>query len=281
MKRALVTRLMERQDPRLVFMTGDVGFNLLEPLQEQLGPRFINAGIAEQNMVGAAAGLADTGLRPWVYTIAPFLYARAFEQIRNDVCLPNRPVTLVGAGGGYGYGVMGPSHHALEDYGVLCALPNLKVYIPAFDEDIPTIVDLQMGGGPAYIRLDKSNKPFPYVAGPFDQWRRVAAGVKWGPVDVVCGPLAGNMVYAPSHSALWILSQLPLIPEEVPTELWDCEHLTVTEEHGYMGSAGMQLLHALHSIGHPPKKWTHRCAWGYLSGTYGSQDFHRRECGLI
>lgn len=281
MKRALVTRLMEREDSRLVFMTGDVGFNLLEPLEQQIGPRFINAGIAEQNMVGASAGLADTGLRPWVYTIAPFLYARAFEQIRNDICFPNRPVTLVGAGGGYGYGVMGPSHHALEDYGVLCTLPNMTCYIPAFASDIPEIVDRQMGGGPAYIRLGTCEKPHLYNPATFTQWRRVQAAGKKTPIRVVCGPLAGRMVFEPSLSGLWILSQLPIIPEDIPEELWDCYHLTVTEEHVPQGGAGMQLLDALHKIGHPPRVFTRHCALGYPSGTYGSQDFHRRESSLV
>ncbi len=83
-----------------VFLTGDLGFQALETLRDAMGPRFLNAGVAEQNMVSVAAGLARSGLRPWVYSIAPFLYARAFEQIRNDVCMHGLPVILVGNGGG-------------------------------------------------------------------------------------------------------------------------------------------------------------------------------------
>ena len=113
----------------------------LEPLREALGARFINAGVAEQNMVSVAAGLARGGLRPWVYSIAPFIYARPFEQIRNDVCLHRLPVRLVGNGGGYGYGVMGATHHALEDYGALLCLPHLRAFVPAFDDDVGAIVD--------------------------------------------------------------------------------------------------------------------------------------------
>src|SRR5262249_37286069 len=105
--------------PDFVFLTGDLGYNALEPLRSVARERFINAGIAEQNMFSVAAGLARTGLRPWVYSIAPFLYARPYEQIRNDLCLHNLPVQLIGNGGGYGYGVMGGTHHALEDYGSL------------------------------------------------------------------------------------------------------------------------------------------------------------------
>src|SRR6476646_2241587 len=89
-------------DPRFVFLTGDLGYKALEPLRDALGKRFINAGVAEQNMVSVAAGLAQQGFVPWVYSIAPFVYARPFEQIRNDVCLHNLPVVLVGNGGGYG-----------------------------------------------------------------------------------------------------------------------------------------------------------------------------------
>src|ERR1700730_14064664 len=123
-------------NPDFVFLTGDLGFQALEPLREQMGGRFINAGIAEQNMVSVAAGLGKSRLRPWVYSIAPFLYARAFEQIRNDVCLHGLPVILVGNGGGYGYGVMGGTHHAIEDYGALLTLPGIRVYLPAFDCDL-------------------------------------------------------------------------------------------------------------------------------------------------
>jgi transketolase len=132
-RNALSSTLTGRaEDPQFIFLTGDLGFNALEPLREAMGTRFINAGVAEQNMVSVAAGLAMSGLRPWVYSIAPFIYGRPFEQIRNDVCLHDLPVALVGNGGGYAYGVMGSTHHALEDYGVLLTLPNLRVYVPAF-----------------------------------------------------------------------------------------------------------------------------------------------------
>ena len=103
----------------MVFLTGDLGFAALEPLRDAMGPRFINCGVAEQNMVSVAAALASEGLEVWVYSIAPFCYARPFEQIRNDICLHRLPVRLLGNGGGFGYGVMGATHHAVEDCGVL------------------------------------------------------------------------------------------------------------------------------------------------------------------
>ena len=124
-----------------VFLTGDLGFRALEPLRDALGERFVNAGVAEQNMVSVAAGLASQGLSAWVYSIAPFCYARPYEQIRNDVCLHGFPVKLVGNGGGYGYGAMGATHHALEDYGVLLALPAMEAWIPAFDADVAPAIE--------------------------------------------------------------------------------------------------------------------------------------------
>src|SRR5271155_5053059 len=125
-----------------VFLTGDLGFMALEPLRAALGARFINGGVAEQNLVSVSAGLARAGLRPWVYSIAPFIYARPYEQVRNDLCLHQLPVVLVGNGGGYGYGVMGATHHALEDYGALLCLPHIRVYVPAFDSDVAEQVKL-------------------------------------------------------------------------------------------------------------------------------------------
>src|SRR5580704_2056897 len=119
-----------------VFLTGDLGFMALEPLRAALGRRFINGGVAEQNLVSVSAGLARAGMRPWVYSIAPFIYARPYEQVRNDLCLHQLPVVLVGNGGGYGYGVMGATHHSLEDNGALLCLPHMRVYIPAFDSDV-------------------------------------------------------------------------------------------------------------------------------------------------
>ncbi|HEY2624024.1 MAG TPA: hypothetical protein VGI53_11290, partial [Dyella sp.] len=113
----------------------------LEALQSALGDRFVNAGVAEQNMISVAAAMARQGLDVWAYSIAPFCYARPFEQIRNDIAFHHLPVRLIGNGGGYGYGVMGPTHHAIEDYGVLLTLPNMRVYVPVFDEDVTAVID--------------------------------------------------------------------------------------------------------------------------------------------
>lgn len=276
-------------DPDFVFLTGDLGYNALEPLRDSMGPRFINAGVAEQNMVSVAAGLAATGLQPWVYSIAPFLYARAFEQIRNDVCAHNLPVTLVGNGGGYGYGVQGGTHHALEDYGTLLGLSNLHAFVPAFAPDVAPIIRMLMGlGHPAYLRLGQCEMPKGFELPPYAAWRRLMQGS--GPTVLVVGPLVGGILQAllswaeADRPDLWVLTELPAAPDTVPAEfiasLRRSRHLFVVEEHVAHGGAGQELPHALLTLGEMPAKFTHRYALGYVSGLYGSQTFHRKECGL-
>ena len=140
-----------------LFITGDLGFNALEGIVAKLGKRFINAGVAEQSMMGLAAGAALTGMRPWVYSIAPFATYRCLEQIRNDVCLHNLPVRIAGNGGGYTYGIMGSTHHALEDLAVLKVLPNMQLFFPCANDHVAAAV-AHMGQltGPSYIRLSVS-----------------------------------------------------------------------------------------------------------------------------
>jgi transketolase len=288
MRQAFCDALLSRAAaPQFVFLTGDLGFKALEPLREAMGQRFINAGVAEQNMVSVAAGLARSGLRPWTYSIAPFLYARPFEQIRNDICLHDLPVILVGNGGGYGYGVMGSSHHALEDYGALLTLPHMRAFVPAFDEDLAAIVPLLMEcAGPAYLRLGLSEAPRGMEIPPYAPWRKLLDGN--GPVMACVGPLIGGLLEGCAalptqlRPELWLVSELPL--QEIPDAFLDglrrIRSLVVVEEHSAHGGFGQMLTYLLTCIGQQLDKFSHRHAVGYVSGLYGSQRFHRKECGL-
>ena len=132
----------------------------LENVQRAIGKRFINAGVSEQNMVSMAAALASEGLTPICYSIAPFLVFRPAEQIRLDVCLHDMDVKLVGNGGGYGYGIMGATHHAIEDIAVLSSFQNMRCYIPFCNEDVEGVVYRMMKRrGPSYLRLGYGLKP--------------------------------------------------------------------------------------------------------------------------
>jgi transketolase len=274
-------------DPTLAFLTGDLGFMALEPVRDALGTRFLNAGVAEQNMISVAAGLARTGLRPWAYSIAPFLYARPFEQVRNDVCLHHLPVRLVGNGGGYGYGVMGATHHALEDYGALLTLDAMTVLVPAFGADVaPAVTRAHSLPGPSYLRLGLAEEPAGSDIPAFAPWRRVVDGD--GPVVLACGPIAGTLL-APLRDRpeamrprLWVVSELPFaaLPPEFLDDLRDADRLVVVEEHVAHGGVGQAVALALAKVGATPSRVDHRHALGYPSGRYGSQKWHRAECGL-
>lgn len=284
---AMVARA--RRQAEMVFLTGDLGFMALEPLQAAMGPRFINAGVAEQNMVSVAAGLSRQGFEAWVYSIAPFCYARPFEQIRNDVCFHRLPVRLVGNGGGYGYGVMGPTHHAIEDYGVLLCLPNMSVLVPVFDEDMSAVVDRAATIPHAvYLRLGRGEKPTGYMPPVYAPWRQLLDG--GGPAFIAVGPLAGSYIEAFSQlpaaakPALWAVSELPLQAHQLPPALWERivsrGEVLVAEEHVSRSGFGSDLALHLARNGVGLRKFVHLYARAHHFERYGSQPFLRRQSGL-
>ena len=290
MRAELCTALVVRsQRPDMVFLTGDLGFMALEPLRDSLGDRFINCGVAEQNMVTVAAGLAKEGLDVWVYSIAPFCYARAFEQIRNDVCFHGLPVRLLGNGGGYGYGVMGPTHHAIEDYGVLLTLPHMSVFTPVFDEDIADVIPLAGAvDGPAYLRLGRGEGPKDFERPAYSAWRQLVRG--GGMTVVAVGPLAGTYIEAfaalPAHRRpnLWALSELPIErnppPEALLQQLTGGPGVCVAEEHVRQGGAGAQLALYLAQEGLRVKSFRTSYALAHHYERYGSQRYLRTLSNL-
>lgn len=148
-----------KADPNVILITGDLGFGVLEEFERELPSQFINAGVAEQSMVGLASGIASTGKRVFVYSIANFPTVRALEQIRNDVCYMNNPVVIVAVGSGYSYGSQGYTHHALEDIAVMRALPNMNVVSPADPAETEILTRyLVRDKRPTYFRLGRSGE---------------------------------------------------------------------------------------------------------------------------
>ncbi len=273
----------------MVFLTGDLGFMALEPLQQILGQRFINAGVAEQNMMSVAAGLAAQDLDVWVYSIAPFCYARPFEQIRNDIAFHDLPVKLIGNGGGYGYGVMGPTHHAIEDYGVLLSLPNMSVFIPTFDQDMDAVI-ARTGASrhPVYLRMGRGEPPKGYAVPVYAPWRQLTEGD--GPVVIVVGPLAGTYIetfermpqeFRPN---LWVVAELPLELNPLPTNLIaqseQASGLCVIEEHVRHGGFASDLLLHFAERGITVRNFRHLYARAHHFDRYGSQSYLRKASGL-
>jgi transketolase len=157
-------------DERVILLTGDLGYMVMEPFRDRFPDRFINVGVAEQNMIGLATGLAEAGFRPYTYSIATFASLRPFEFIRNGPVLHHLPVRMVGMGMGFEYGHGGPSHYALEDIGALRTFPGLTVVIPA-DSAQTTSALLKTSdlAGPVYYSLGKDDRTFvPGLEGRFE-----------------------------------------------------------------------------------------------------------------
>ena len=281
--------MVHGKNPSVSFFTGDLGFMALEGVQNAMGERFINAGIAEQNMVSVAAAMAKQGFETWVYTIAPFCYARAFEQIRNDVCFNNLPVKLVGNGGGYGYGVMGPTHHAIEDYGTLLTLPNMRVIAPVFDEDLQSCVHAASeADGPIYLRLGKGELPSGFEAQVYQPWRKLVSGE--GAVVVSIGALAGHymasLISLPAESRpnLWAISELPIdihtVPDELLEQITKCKTLIIAEEHVAHGGLASEIALLLVKERIVPEMLHHLFAKSHVYDDYGSQNHLRQKSNL-
>jgi len=149
-----------KEDKNLYVFTGDLGYKLFDRLRSYNAGRFYNTGIAEANMVGLASGLALCGNKVYCYSIIPFLVMRAFEQIRIDVDYHDLDVVLVGAGGGFSYGLEGITHFGLEDLCLMSSLQNMTVVVPADKAESVRIAELSYDHkGPMYIRLGKTGEP--------------------------------------------------------------------------------------------------------------------------
>ncbi len=290
MRKQLCNALVGRSaKPDMLFLTGDLGFMALEPLQAAMGGRFINAGVAEQNMISVAAALARQQFEVWVYSIAPFVYARPFEQIRNDIAFHGLPVKLIGNGGGYGYGVMGPTHHAIDDYGALLTLPSMSVYTPVFDEDMDLVIERAGASNqPAYIRMGRGEVPKGYQAPAYAPWRELVQGDS--AVVIAVGPLAGTYLAAleglpaPRRPCLWAVAELPIEqsppPEELVARIATGASVVIAEEHVRQGGFASQLLLHLAERQITVSRFRHLYARAHHFERYGSQTFLRCQSQL-
>lgn len=169
MRIAFVNTLFEmaKKDKRIMLLTADLGFSVFEQYVKELPGQYLNVGIAEQNMVGLAAGMAIEGKIPIVYSIIPFATMRNFEQIRNDVCYQNLNVKIIGVGAGFSYGPYGHTHHGIEDIGILRTLANLIILCPGdpIETGLATEAALKHVG-PVYLRLGRAGEPNVHKTGP-------------------------------------------------------------------------------------------------------------------
>ncbi|RVC72585.1 hypothetical protein EN745_34195 [Mesorhizobium sp. M4A.F.Ca.ET.022.05.2.1] len=160
MRREFIAKLCElaARDPRIMLLTADLGFSVVEPFAQAYPDRFVNVGVAEQNMIGIATGLAEAGFLPFCYSIATFATLRPYEFIRNGPVAHELPVRIVGVGGGFDYGTGGSTHHSLEDIAVMRALPGMMVLAPVDGPQAAAALDCVWSApSPVYFRLGKDS----------------------------------------------------------------------------------------------------------------------------
>ena len=269
---------------KTVFITADLGFNTFEKLQIIAKNRFINAGIAEQSILGIASGLAHKGHETFVYNIASFAIFRCFEQLKIDVCLHDLPVYIVGNGGGYGYGVMGATHHALEDIGCVSTLPNITCWIPAFEEDVDyCISQITSLKKPAYLRLGLG-KHFEYTM-DITRINHIVKSQNTKITIITLGPIVQNALEAISNNQnidLFTIIAIPIIElsEELEKSIQSSKKVIVIEEHVERGGLGEHLLSIFAKNSIQLTRFVSLHAKGYPNNVHGDQYFYQKESGL-
>ena len=256
----------------------------LEAVREKFGKFFINTGVAEQNMVSVSAGLASDGFIPWVYSISSFATLRPYEQLRNDVCHHGLPVKLVGNGGGYGYGIMGATHHNLEDIGAMRILPGMNVYIPFSGADVEACVaEMLKDPSPGYLRLNLAVELKSGV-GVFAPWRKLKDGKK--AIVIGTGPVVANLFEMSDEILddleIWLVSKFPLadMPHDLKKSLREKKRAITMEEHGAQGGLYETMAAQILTADVGVTKYEGLFALGYPSGKFGSQKWHQAESGL-
>lgn len=275
-------------NPDLTLVTGDLGFGVIDGYVEAVPNQFINAGVAEQNMTGLAAGIALAGGKVFTYSIANFPTLRCLEQIRNDVAYHSADVTIVAVGGGLAYGALGMSHHATEDLSIMRSIPGLAVAAPGDPVETELVTaDLIKSGGPAYLRLGKAGETLVHegeLTCARGQMLRMRSGsdvclfstggilpVARGAADL----LASMGVSVTLVSVPWLVP----LDEEGISDIAGAHQLLVTiEEHSIVGGLGGAVAEVVSGLVCPPLLrlgLPHR-----FSSVVGDQNYLRSVHGL-
>jgi transketolase len=284
-----LTRLAER-DRRITLVVGDLGFGVVDEFARRFPDQFVNAGVAEQNMTGLAAGMAICGKIVFTYSIANFPTLRCLEQIRNDVCGHGANVKVVSVGGGLGYGALGMSHHATEDLAILRALPGLTVIAPGDPMETECAVEaIARTPGPCYLRLGRAGEPTVHADRPeFTIGKSIAVRDGSDLTLIATGgmlPIAVSAadVLAREGVSARVLSMHTVKPLDAAAVLASAKktRMVITlEEHGVLGGLGGAIAEVLAESGISRLTFRRIGLPSAFVTEVGDQDHLRRVHGL-
>jgi transketolase len=281
---------LTRRDDRVLYVGSDPGAETLDSMRKEFPQRFLIEGIAEQNLIGMAAGLSMEGYIPYVNTIATFLTRRCFEQVAVDLCLHNLPVRLVGNGGGLVYAPLGPTHMAVEDIAIMRALPNMTVVAVADAPEMRRFMDRSLDWkGPIYIRVAKGGDPvvtrdeWGFEIGKAVAVREgrdvlfVSTGIMLGRAQTAADRLAADGI---SCGILHCPTVKPFDTAALMTHAGGVELVVTLEEHTRIGGLGSAVLETLSDSGKPMPRVTRLGIQDAWIHHYGSQDALMKDNGL-
>ena len=282
---------LARQDSRVVFIGSDLGAGTLTKMRDEFPDRYFMEGVAEQHIVGMAAGMAMEGFMPYINTIATFLTRRCFEQIAVDLCIHNLDVRLIASGGGLVYAPLGPTHQAIDDIAILRALPNMTIVAPADAHEMRMLMPLTLAHrGPLYIRLGKGGEPVltggttnfaigqAYVMRPGSEALIVTTGV------MLHAALEGATLLAARGVDATVLHMPTIKPLDTANLMeWAgrARAVVTIEEHSIIGGLGSAVIETIAEAGFDaPKRFKRIGIPDVFADAYGSQASLLERFGL-
>ena len=292
MRTAFVQTLRElaTANERILWLVGDLGYSVAEPFAQEFPDRFVNVGVAEQNMTSIATGLALCGKVVFIYSTGNFPTLRCLEQIRNDICYHNANVKIVAVGGGFAYGALGQTHHATEDIAIMRALPNMTVVVPGdpVEAELATRAIAQLDG-PCYLRLGRAGEPTVHQATPHFRIGRAIMIQDGRDVTFIT---TGGMLYVTVQAAetlsgqgiqARVLSMHTIKPMD-STAILAAKHDTGTfitiEEHNVVGGLGSAVAEVLAESGNLPITFKRLGIEDTFCSHVGNQEYLREAYSL-
>ncbi len=277
------------QNPNIIFMTGDLSHANENEFRTNLPNQYINVGIAEQNMIGIAAGLALSGKKVFAYSIVPFVTMRCFEQVKSDLCYQNLDVTLIGVGGGFIYGQYGNTHCSIEDIAVMRVLPNMKIVCPAnpLECEILTKQIISLNG-PTYIRIGRGKESMPsnkynvnFGKGYYVYKTGKIALFSYGTILSEAEKVVAALKLKSIDAQLINMHTIkPIDIDVIMNTLNSCDAIFTIEEHNIIGGLGSAIAEIISEVKQKPLLFKRFGVHDTYLKEIGTQDYLRDKHGI-